>query len=164
MTRLAWPDEFKVGHEQLDNEHRLFVDLINTIYSGAGFSWLRATLNSLLDDIYHLAEQHFRHENAILSNINRRPIPSIVEQSSFIRDMVKAAVDEHLASHAQELPRLRLIIQNMRGALDAKEPYLGPDLVDWFITHVTQYDQHLRPIFAALSPTMKSSVFKPDGT
>ncbi len=151
MTRIIWSDEYKIGHEQLDNEHRLFVELINTIYAGAGFPWFGARLNSLLDDIYQLAGQHFRNENAILLSINRRPIPATVEKSSFIQAMVKAAVDDHLASHAHELPRLRAIIRDIRHQLEAKEPTLSADLADWFTKHVTLYDRHLKPIFAALT-------------
>lgn len=150
MTRLVWSDEFKVGHAQLDAEHRLFVELINTIYAGAGFPWFRPRLRSLLDDINQLAEQHFKNENAILSSINRRPIPSTVEKPSFIRDMVKAAVDEHIASHMRELPQLHAILQDARRQLEAKEPRLSLDLADWYLKHVTQYDRHLKPIFAAL--------------
>ncbi len=150
MTRLTWSDDFKLGHEALDDEHKLFVDLINTISSGTSFVWLRPRLISLLDDILHLAEQHFGHENAILSKINRSPLPASVDRVPFIRAIVEADFDKHIANHAEALRELRAIISRARHELLGSTPCLNSDLRDWFTKHVTIYDAHLKPVFERL--------------
>ena len=149
--RLIWSNEFEVGQDQLDDEHRLFVDLINTIYAGAGFPWLRAKLGSLLDDLLHLTEQHFRNENTILLTINRSPLPSNVERSSFLQAVIDAAIDNHIGNHAQTLGTLRAIISDIRIELSGADPHINSDLTDWFIGHAFAYDARLRSLFQMLN-------------
>jgi hemerythrin len=150
VTRLTWSDDFTLGHQDLDNEHRLFVDLINVIYSGTSFSWLRPKLNSLLDDIHHLAGQHFRHENAVLAKIKRAPLPSNADRLPFIQAVIEADFDQHLANHAEALRELQTITFSARNELAGLAPCLSSELSNWFIKHVTDYDAHLRPVFKHL--------------
>jgi hemerythrin len=150
VTQIVWSNAFEVGHEGLDSEHRRLVDLINAIYAAGSVLWSRNKVGSLLDDLSNAVRQHFRNENSILLNIGRRPIPSNVERLSFIKVVVDAALDKHIASHAQTLPQLRSILANIRSELDATEPHFNSDLSNWFIEHATVYDAHLRQIFEAL--------------
>ncbi len=150
ITRIDWRSEFEVGHSQLDDEHRLFVDLINVVYSGTPFAWLRPTLKSILSDIYLLAEQHIRNENAVLMKINSGPLPSEVDKASFLRAMVTAAFDDHIANHARMLAQLRPIIDDCKEELNGPSPKLQSALKEWFIGHVTANDCHLIPIFKFL--------------
>jgi hemerythrin len=150
VARLMWSDDFKLGHKHLDDEHRLFADLINVIYSGASFAWLRPKLNLLLDDVHHLAEQHFGHENVVLSKINRSPLLLHVDRLPFIQAVVKADIDQHIANHAEALKDLRAIISNTRRELAGLAPSLSSELGDWLTRHMKVHDAPLKAVFEQL--------------
>jgi hemerythrin len=149
--QIIWSDAFKVGHDQLDEEHRRFVELINTIYIAATKRWARSEVNPLLDGLLYLADQHFKHENSVLLTISRRPIPGGVDKSAFILATAAARLDKHIASHAKIRPRLTMIVHNVRVALLDAKPNMSSELKDWFIDHATTHDAYLKPIFAILN-------------
>lgn len=149
--QIIWSDSFKVGHAQLDEEHKRFVELINTIYIAGNSRWACNEMNPLLDGLVFLADQHFKHENAVLIAINKSPIPSGVNKSAFILATAAAALDRHIASHARILPKLGIIVKNIRLELDNARPNLSAELKDWFVDHATMHDAYLKPIFALLN-------------
>jgi hemerythrin len=149
--QIIWSDSFKVGHAQLDEEHKRFVELINTVYIAGSSRWARNEMNPLLDGLVFLADQHFKHENSVLMAINKSPIPSGVNKSAFILATAAAAIDKHIASHAKIRPRLGVIVKNIRSELRDAKPKLSSELKDWFIDHATKYDAYLKPIFELLN-------------
>jgi hemerythrin len=149
--QIVWSDSFEIGHGQLDQEHRRFVELINTIYIAGMSRWARNDVNSLLDGLLYLADQHFKHENSVLITIGRSPIPSGVNKSAFILATAAAAFDKHIASHAKIRPRLGVIVKNIRSELRDAKPKLSSELKDWFVDHATTHDAYLKPIFELLN-------------
>lgn len=150
-TQIVWSEEFAVGDGELDGEHRRLVELINMIYVAGTLPLERKEIGSRLNGLLKCAQEHFTHENSILTRINRSPIPSDIDRPGFIRAMIAAAVDKHIANHATSLQQLSSIIREIRAELASGEPTLGTDLKDWFIGHATVHDAHLRPIFKALN-------------
>lgn len=151
LIQLEWSEQYAVGHESLDNEHRHLVDLINAIYKAGGSLPNHSELNPLLRNLLDLAGKHFRHENSILLQINSSPIPSGIDRNVLIKAIIEAAFDKHIESHARMLPQLGSIVRGIRKELDSADPLLSTRLKDWFIEHATTHDAYLRPVFRALN-------------
>lgn len=148
-VQVGWSQEFAIGHLDLDNEHRRLVDAVNTIY-GATSAFGPGVLSRLLDELLHLVREHFRHENTLLLQIKHSPIPTNIDQQTFLRAAADADLDQHIANHSLGLRQLSAIIHNIRVAIEQGKFEINSELKEWLIKHMTGDDAHLKPMFAAL--------------
>ena len=148
IGQIAWSTEFAVGHKELDSEHLRLVETVNAIYDAAGTASGRKKVDKRLDELSKLAADHFKHENSLLLQISRSPIPSNVERLDFVAAVADAVLDRHIGEHARGLRALDLIIRDMRIAIEKNA--LNHDLKDWLLEHMTVHDARLKPIFSAL--------------
>jgi hemerythrin-like metal-binding protein len=134
---LEWQDAFCVGHWQLDTEHRRLLDTINAIHEAeSGGNSLQTT--RLLNDLHLMAMEHFRHENALLSDI----IAGAYSGSAAC--LSEAIANEHRAEHARALIALECLLH--RNGL-GREKNLALHLTNWFVGHATDQDARLRSYF-----------------
>lgn len=66
MSLLRWSDNYLVGHEQVDTEHRYLFALINEFHDAFMERHSRADLDRLLNRLVEYTERHFRHEEAMM--------------------------------------------------------------------------------------------------
>jgi hemerythrin len=66
MQLLRWQDEYLVGQESIDREHRMLFQLINEFYDAFNESRRRSDLTRLLTQLVRYAEEHFQHEEKIM--------------------------------------------------------------------------------------------------
>ncbi len=68
MTFLSWRSDYEIGVAQIDTEHRSLLNLINAFHEksvqGAGQSEMAQLLNRLVS----YAEEHFQHEEKVMSD------------------------------------------------------------------------------------------------
>ena len=144
---LPWKDEFAVGHEGLDAEHRHLVDAINEINTAERAGQTPHQMNAMVGCLKRLAEEHFQHENSVLNKINSSPLPSTGDRQAFLGAMVEASVSEHLISHRRSLARLNKIIRNLHSALNPVKQSFSQDLKAWFLDHMNNLDVRLKAVF-----------------
>jgi hemerythrin len=138
---LPWSDTFAVGHSGLDTEHRHLVELINKI----GFAVQAKQPKELVDLLtafQQLAAKHFRHENAILRDINSGTYEPFRGRDHVLKAMANARLEKHIAEHDALLTRLNSIIAGPAGSL-------CDELKAWFLDHVHDYEADLKSIFQA---------------
>lgn len=144
---LKWSSAFSVGHQDLDAEHQLMVDLINKIVECIGEDASGDRPARHLRELAEIAEQHFRREEAILQELKsdqrkRRP---------WLAAILTAAIQEHAADHDRMLERLWSIADR---ALSAQEPTAWvdscEDLKIWFVDHVLQYESQVKTVFQSV--------------
>jgi hemerythrin-like metal-binding protein len=134
---LEWQDAFCVGHWQLDAEHRRLLDTINAIHEAeTGGNSLQTT--RLLNDLHLMAMEHFRHENALLSDIIAGAYPGSAACLS------EAIANEHRAEHARALIALECMLHRHG---QGHEKNLALHLTNWFVGHATDQDARLRSFF-----------------
>jgi|SRR5579872_3843764 len=143
-TALPWSQDFAVGHETIDQQHRHMVDCINEI-EGTIRVQDGARVPELLKALRLAAEEHFREENAILWQIltgtyKRRSPKALPRHSGMITD---AVFEQHTADHAALLARFDNI---------AREPLASiiDSLKSWFADHATDQDARLRSILRTM--------------
>jgi hemerythrin len=143
---LPWSENFAVGHETVDKQHRRLVELINEIDAALEAAKVAARLPHLVKLLRLSAEEHFREEDALLWEIKMGtygPIEGRSHPSRSAEAMANTAFDEHIAEHAAMLARLDAIV-------GASPDALSNALKSWFVDHVIKQDSHLKAIFQAM--------------
>lgn len=122
MAFLSWRNEYRVGVEQIDEEHRYLFDLINAFHDTHVGGTNRSALGQILNRLVHYAEQHFRHEEAIMK---AEAYPAYVEHCALHEDLYLTIfrLSEKLAAGS-----LRVDMETVRF------------IRSWLVTHIVQHD------------------------
>lgn len=67
MILLSWRDEYRVGVEQIDTEHRFLFALINEFHDSYQGGRSKRDLLQVLQRLVAYAEQHFQNEEALMA-------------------------------------------------------------------------------------------------
>jgi hemerythrin len=131
MSLIEWKDEFNLGIEEVDSEHRVLVALINALHDAMLAGVGRADVVEGISEIYTLVSAHFEREEA------------------FMRETRYMAYAEHKEDHEVLLDDLREIIDQIRSGGGYAEERLSADLQFWFSDHFSTHDarlhQHTHP-------------------
>ena len=125
MSLIKWKDEFDLGIEEIDVEHRALVALINALHDAMSLGAGRADIIEGISEIYALVSAHFAREEA------------------FMRETRYMAYAEHKEDHEVLLDDLRDIIDDVSGNGDYEEARLSADLQYWFAEHFRTHDARL---------------------
>ena len=125
MTLIKWTDEFSVGIDEVDEEHRALIELINGLYDVMQVGADYVQVVELLGEIYSQIAVHFAHEEDMM------------------RDTGYARYEEHREDHETLLDDLREIMDEVEadGSFDTIE--LSSDLNRWFMDHFRTHDARL---------------------
>lgn len=74
MSNFTWLDEYKIGHDVIDQQHQYLFDLANRIV--APYNDQQKTHQNVLT-LYHYVREHFRDEEALMKQYN---FPGYAEQ------------------------------------------------------------------------------------
>jgi hemerythrin len=114
MSLIEWKDEFNLGIEEVDSEHKVLVALINALHDAMLAGTGRADVVEGISEIYTLVSAHFEREEA------------------FMRETRYMAYAEHKEDHEVLLDDLREIIDQVRSGAGYAEERLSADLQFWF--------------------------------
>ncbi|HSM30532.1 MAG TPA: bacteriohemerythrin [Woeseiaceae bacterium] len=125
MSLIEWNDEFNLGIEAIDGEHRTLVALINALHDVMSAGAERADIVEGLAGIYTLVSEHFAREEALM------------------REARYMAYAEHKEDHEVLLDDLREILDDVRSGGEYVEARLSADLQYWFSEHFRTHDARL---------------------
>jgi hemerythrin len=125
MSLIEWNDEFNLGIETIDSEHRALVALINALHEAMSAGAGRADIVEGLSQIYALVASHFAREEA------------------FMRDTRYMAYAEHKEDHEVLLDDLQEILDQVGSDGQYEEARLSEDLQYWFSEHFRTHDARL---------------------
>ena len=70
MSFMEWSDEYSVGLEKMDAQHRQFFAFINTMHQAFTEGRGEEELKQILEELSDYAAFHFQSEEKLLSDIN----------------------------------------------------------------------------------------------
>ena len=70
MQRIIWTDDFALGNDTLDSQHRQLIDLINTTTECLEQSEVKTEVLSMLKSLQDYAWHHFGAEEAYMTSIH----------------------------------------------------------------------------------------------
>lgn len=127
--KIRWSDEFSVGNEKIDSEHKTFVALVGQLSSAIESNHDQAMIRRMLTELELYARFHFFSEESMMIE-NRFP-----------------GYEAHRRQHVKLLTDL-----GMRAREFAEDPSTGNDLIlflfGWFAEHTTEKDLELSRFLA----------------
>ncbi len=129
MALLQWKDQYAIGIDAVDHEHRELIDLINRIHDRWAATGSRDLIEAFLGDLYAGISAHFALEER------------------FMRERRYDGLAAHKDDHERLLDELRDIMEAAeRDGLDAT---LAARLDAWFSPHFETHDARLHHALGA---------------
>lgn len=125
MTLIKWTEEFSLGIEAVDSEHKELIELINGLYDVIQIGADYVQVVELLGEIYSQIAAHFAHEEALMRN------------NSY------SLYNEHREDHETLLDDLREIMDEVSADGSFDTSALSSDLNRWFMDHFHTHDAKL---------------------
>jgi len=121
MFRAEWKQAYETGHQRIDFEHRIFLDLIVQIEAELTADAPIQKICRRLTELYKYADFHFYSEESIMI------------------DLSFPEYEAHQKIHAALLEELSRFILSMSIDLIRRDDLIG-FLVNWFSNHTTRED------------------------
>ncbi|MET0004019.1 MAG: bacteriohemerythrin [Candidatus Thiodiazotropha sp.] len=124
MIRIDWDNKFEVGHERIDFEHRVFLNLIRTISEEMETHGNRERILRLLAELAKYAEFHF-----------------LSEENEMLR-VGYPEYNEHHHEHERLLAKFTDMTAQFRYGTIPSDSIIE-FIFSWFAIHTTQVDKRL---------------------
>ncbi|MFC1887075.1 bacteriohemerythrin [Thermodesulfobacteriota bacterium] len=125
MALIDWSEALSVGFEEVDDDHKKLVDMINNIHNAVSQIRDKDKLADTLEDLLGYTSWHFRHEERLMQNYG---YPELFNHK---------LKHEELAQQATEL------YERFLGGDDGVPAMLLPFLKDWLTDHITGTDKKM---------------------
>ncbi len=129
MKLLQWKEEYSVGIEAVDHEHKELIDLINRPHGELDASDARSTVPRFFGDLLKGISSHFALEE------------------KFMRDLRYDELASHKGDHERLLDDLRGIMDAFELSEDVDRVELAQRLDAWFSHHFRTQDARLHQHF-----------------
>lgn len=126
MALLQWKEDYAVGIEAVDHEHRELIALINALHAELRAPEAEVTVAEFLGEIYARIAAHFALEERVM------------------RDRRYDQYDDHKADHERLLDEIRDVMDDS-AAMPAQDyrAQLAGRLESWFTEHFKTKDARL---------------------
>jgi hemerythrin len=125
MTLLSWKDEYSVGIEAVDHEHKELIGLINRLHDQLGGPAAKATVPAFFGDLLKAISAHFALEE------------------TFMRDRSYHAFEAHKGDHERLVDDLRVMMDRSERSEDIDRVDLAQRLDSWFSRHFKTHNARL---------------------
>lgn len=131
---LLWRDQFSVGNDLIDSDHRYLIDLINKAEASMRAN-NRAELGAVLDELARYGASHFDREELVA------------------RAVAYPKAEQLHGAHAKLVLSLDKFRENIGDSWsDASVAQFSTILRDWLIDHVIKEDLLMKPWLTKHSP------------
>jgi hemerythrin-like metal-binding protein len=130
MTLLEWREDFRIGIDEVDHEHRELIDLINSLHAALGGDRASERVEEVLGEIFASISAHFALEEKDM------------------RARRYDALPEHKADHERLLDDLRDLMDEQADGAALNEERFSARLAEWFSGHFRTHDARLHKFLA----------------
>jgi len=131
MALLQWKDQYSVGIEAVDHEHRELIDLINKLHDEMSAHAGAAAIEAFFGDLFKAISAHFALEER------------------FMRERKYDEFIQHKRDHERLLDEIRDIMDDFAEREEVMEAELAPRLEAWFGRHFETHDARLHKALGA---------------
>ena len=130
MEFFKWRNDFSVGHEEIDNQHKKIIALINELYDA--FMRRSEDLNTekVLVELSDYAECHFKYEEKLFAKHG-------FEHAS-----------EHIKEHESFKITVKDIVEQSKGNKKLLSMKITNFLQKWLVNHILVEDSKYKYLFA----------------
>lgn len=128
MESFQWSEQFETGLQQVDQQHRRLVEIINRYSEKLSENKLLVDdVEAVCAELFDYAKVHFRDEQALMSETG-------IDQRH---------LDKHIASHQRFLAEATSIHSNIDPAKPRSGGQLLSFLIHWLAYHILHVDQDM---------------------
>lgn len=127
MAMITWNDTFSVQVEELDNQHKRLIGLINQLHDAMIEGKGRAVLASILDELVDYTQTHFATEEVMMKKCD---YPGLAE---------------HKEAHDDLTQKVKEFQERYRKGQVSVSVELMNFLHDWVVNHVLSMDKRYAP-------------------
>ncbi|MAG98383.1 MAG: hypothetical protein CMM08_17050 [Rhodospirillaceae bacterium] len=91
---LPWSEQYSVGSEAVDNDHRRFFELVNNFHAAIHTGQAPKTVKATLEKLAQYVDQHFKHEEGAMEAAG---YPGLLQQRELHERLRKAVVTTQLS-------------------------------------------------------------------
>jgi hemerythrin-like metal-binding protein len=125
MTLLEWRDDFRIGIEEVDHEHRELIEQLNALHAEFRGDGSSERVEGFLGEILAGVSAHFALEEKVM------------------RARAYDAFADHKADHERLLDDLRDLMDEQAGGGVLDEEAFAARLAEWFSAHFRTHDARL---------------------
>lgn len=123
MPFAEWSDEFSVGVEEIDREHKRLLALVNDLHDAVQAGSAHEVLGKVMEELLFYVGYHFAHEEELFLRTNYPDFERHRLQHRALTITVKEIYEDFQLSDSEALPRQ--VLQFLKNWL--YEHIMGPD-------------------------------------
>jgi hemerythrin-like metal-binding protein len=126
---FKWDKIYSVGHEEIDNQHRKLIEMINQAYNAIISDRSLQEAESLIDKMYDYTDYHFKMEENYFQKLNY------------------PEKDTHIKEHKLFLKKIKTFKSDLKSADDEVITHIFTFLRDWLVKHILYVDKKYTILF-----------------
>lgn len=146
---IVWREEISVGNEEIDNQHKYLIDLINIIESAENCDLFEDTLTIYIDQLVSYTKVHFKREEEIQKGISFPFIDHHHKAHQKLIDQLEGVVGEFKKIKKTKTINIEPSQQKTGGSQQAVD-HLFILLRDWLMHHILEEDMKMKGYFKEL--------------
>ncbi len=128
MQKLEWKDEYSVGVALIDEQHKMFVGIMNELYSAIVEKKEKTVIDDVFKQLVAYTQFHFQTEER------------------YFDEFKYEGAQEHKEAHAKLRHQIAELEERKDGIFE--DPFLLMDfLEDWLVNHIMGMDKQYGPCF-----------------
>jgi len=120
---LEWKDDYSVGIDSIDQQHKKLINLINQLQTAIDYSTGKEFEQEALDELVDYTKTHFTYEEGLL------------------RDNDYPDYENHKAQHEKMFKKVEEVLSNYQHDQDSAMSDAVEFLKDWLIKHINGTDK-----------------------
>lgn len=129
MSLIEWDDNLSVGIEEIDNQHKKLIELINELHSAMRERRAKDALGKIINGLKDYAVEHFTTEEKYFDQFNYL----------------------NSGSHKKEHQNFIAKVNDFKSGFDKGKIMLSMEIMDflkdWLISHIQKIDMAYAPFF-----------------
>ncbi len=122
MSLLKWSNFFSTGIEEIDNQHKKLLELLNELHDGVLNNKGDDAINSVLPKLLAYTKEHF------------------VFEEKFMIESEFPGYDKHFQKHFELSEQVEQLCEDMRDGVVINQLELAVFLADWLKEHIMEED------------------------
>ncbi len=120
---ITWADKYSVGYEEVDNQHKVLVNLINELYASFQQGDANSKIENILTEMIRYTDYHFKTEEGYFEKYSYSDAQAHIAQHQSFVEKVTSFFEEYKSGSAT----LSYDVMNF--------------LRDWLIKHIQVSDK-----------------------
>ncbi|MGE5671717.1 MAG: bacteriohemerythrin [Fibrobacterota bacterium] len=123
MAFMEWNDSMSVGVQQIDNEHKKLVDLVNTLNDSMKNGKSKEALQIVFSELVDYTIEHFSNEELLMQKVNYSNITGHKREHDELTKKVRVLKDDFISGKMMVSIEVRDFLKN------------------WIVNHIQKTDK-----------------------